>query len=184
MPAAMIAPGEYVVIAGGDAVLPGGVAVVRLEDGEIGRGLNNAGDVIRLMAPDGTVVDAMSYGDNRTVFDAPPAAPGPGETLGLREPGSEASLWSWAVTSRPSPGAANVFPVPASPPTPTGGGEERPAGTPRAIQLVEVETGSNGPSEITWVVLGGAIVAGAAGATWTLGPRLAGEVRRRWRRGC
>lgn len=182
--AAVVAPGGYVVVAGRDASFPEGVAVARVGDGEIGRGLNNAGDVIRLLAPDGTVVDAISYGDNRSVFDAPPPEPGSGETLGLRHPRADASSQSWGVTLGPSPGSANRFPAPASPTESTsGGGEERPEGTPRAVQLVEVETGGNGPSELTWMVLGGAIVAGAAGATWTLGPRLAGEVRRRWRRG-
>ena len=182
LPATVVAPGAYVVIAGREALLPDGVARVAVDDGEIGRGLNNTGDVIRLLAPDGTVVDAISYGDDRTVFDAPPAPPGAGETLGLREVTSEASSRSWASTIGPSPGSANTFPVPVSP-TATEPAPGGPASTPRAVQVVEIEEGGNGPGEIPWMMLGGAVVAGALASTWAIGPRVAGEVRRRLRRG-
>ena len=40
-------------------------------EGTIGNGLSNTGDVVRLSAPDGSLVDAMSYGTNTDAF-APP----------------------------------------------------------------------------------------------------------------
>ncbi|MFN8508906.1 MAG: hypothetical protein U0547_15255 [Dehalococcoidia bacterium] len=50
--------------------------VVRVPDGAIGRGINNGGDVLRLAAPDGREVDAISFGDNGEEFSPPPPAPG------------------------------------------------------------------------------------------------------------
>ena len=53
LPAVEVPPGGYVVIAAEMAVLPVNVLVARAPDGTIGNGLNNAGDVVRLISPAG-----------------------------------------------------------------------------------------------------------------------------------
>jgi hypothetical protein len=176
LPAASVPAGGYIVVAGKEAGFAEGVAVVRVPDGEIGRGLNNGGDVIRLIAPDGSAVDAISYGDNRTVFDAPPRAPGPGETLGLLNPEDAASSDGWALTDRPSPGAPNTFPVATS----VVAGERTPGSSPR--QPVEVIEGGNGSSKVPWVILGSLGGVGLLGA-WSAGRRGIAEIRKRFGRG-
>jgi len=109
--AAVVPAGGYAVVAAKAAVLPAGVLVVRVPDGAIGRGINNGGDVLRLAAPDGREVDAISFGGNGDEFSPPPPAPGEGETLGLRDPASERGPEGWAITLRPTPGAPNLFPA-------------------------------------------------------------------------
>lgn len=109
LPGVEVPPGGYVVVAAEAAVLPVNVLVVRAPDGTIGNGLNNAGDTVRLLSPAGEVVDALSFGENREVFDPPPAAAGSGATLGARAYEAVAGEGRWGVTLRPSPGSGNVF---------------------------------------------------------------------------
>ncbi len=111
LPGVEVPPGGYVVVAAEAAVLPVNVLVVRAPDGTIGNGLNNAGDTVRLLSPAGEVVDALSFGENREVFDPPPAAAGSGATLGARAYEAVAGGGRWGVTLRPSPGSGNVFAV-------------------------------------------------------------------------
>ncbi len=109
LPGVEVPPGGYVVVAAEAAVLPVNVLVIRAPDGTIGNGLNNAGDSIRLLSPAGEVVDALSFGENREVFDSPPAAAEPGATLGARAYEGVADAERWGVTLQPSPGGANAF---------------------------------------------------------------------------
>ncbi|MCK5119719.1 MAG: lamin tail domain-containing protein, partial [Candidatus Latescibacteria bacterium] len=62
-PGTHVAPGEYVVLFGGGA--PAGFAgQVFVDDGRIGNGLTNRGDVIRLIAPDGPdTIAVLTYSD-------------------------------------------------------------------------------------------------------------------------
>lgn len=194
LPAVEVPPGGYVVVAAEAAVLPVNVLVARVPDGAIGNGLNNSGDVVRLVSPAGTVVDALSFGENRDVFDSPPAAAGAGATLGARLPvgGGEGG---WAETLRPSPGGPNVLPEATSAPAAaasvaTVAAEEtavpRSGATRTAPQATlaplptrfEREPGSRTP----WIALGA--VAGASIVVTLAATRGAwGAVRGRLRRG-
>ena len=203
LPAVEVPPGGYVVVAAEAAVLPVNVLVARVPDGSIGNGLNNAGDVVRLVSPAGAVVDAVSFGENREVFDSPPAAAGPGATLGARlSDGGEAERWG--ETLRPSPGGPNVLPeatpaaaaaatvsteaggTAAAAPTSTVAGSTQTAGTPAGPTgtlaplptRFERESGSRTP----WIALGA--VAGASAVVTLAATRGAwGAVRGRLRRG-
>lgn len=161
-PAASVPPGGFVVIAGKSANFAPDTLVVRVADGEIGGGLNNAGDALRLVAPGGSEVDALSFGDDTSVFDRPPPAPDAGVTLGSRAPGADPDARNWAITERPTPGEPNVFPSGKSP-VPS-----RNATPPRAYAAdpdapdVAVHRGE-GDSPIPWIVLAGAAAAGGAG---------------------
>jgi hypothetical protein len=178
LPAAVVPPGGYAVIAGKSASFPPGVIAVTPADGEIGNGLGNTGDRLRLIAPGGTVVDDMSYGDNTSVFDPPPLAPPAGRTIGLLDPLADPGGDSWALTLTTTPGAPNVFPpqaqataTPAQTATPN-------ASDPGKPDLPLTETPGGG-SVAPWMILGGilGISAGMAGAAF--GPRIRRAVEAR-----
>jgi hypothetical protein len=162
LPGATVAPGGYLVVAGGDYVAPDGVPVVRVADGRIGFGLNNGGDVVRLRDPSGATVDEISYGENTAVFAEPPPAPSTGETIGLGTGG-------WHLTLRPTPGQPNEFALTEEPPAATSPSPTRAAvlstddqsrdddaASPPAID----PTDPGGSNPLPWLLLGG-----AAGAT-------------------
>ncbi len=153
-----VPPGGFVVVAGPSAVFAAGVHVVRVADGSIGNGLNNAGDTLRLVSPAGIEVDALSYGDSTSVFDPAPPAPSAGETLGARSPGAEPDASNWAITLRPTPGEPNQFPAVIVAGSSTGSpGEERSSDSaPRAAAVQQ----ASDSSPIPWIVLGGATAAG------------------------
>ncbi|NJD64764.1 MAG: lamin tail domain-containing protein [Chloroflexi bacterium] len=180
LPAAIVPPGGYVVIAGKSASFPPDVIVVTPADGDIGNGLGNTGDRLRLIAPGGTVVDEMTYGDNTSVFDPAPPAPPAGRTIGLLDPLADPGGDSWALTLTTTPGAPNVFPpraqeteIPALTSTPNASDPEPPA-----VPLSEESSG--GGSVAPWMVLGGilGISAGMAGAAFGPRVRRAIEARR------
>jgi parallel beta-helix repeat protein len=54
--------------------IPKGMTKIVLGDKRIGNGLANSGDRVILKDKEGNVVDAMSYGDDKTIFDNPPKA--------------------------------------------------------------------------------------------------------------
>ena len=109
LPARIIPAGGYAVITGRSVSLPATVVVVPVADGEIGGGLNNGGDAIHLVAPDGTEVDAMSFGDNLSVFQPAPVAPPAGRSLGVRDARGESDAANWQITDQPTPGRPNSF---------------------------------------------------------------------------
>jgi hypothetical protein len=185
LPSLVVPPGEYAIIAARETELPTDALVVRAPGGRIGFGLRNAGDAVLLYAPDGTLVDAMSYGDIDIYGPDQPPAPPKGETLGRDV--ESADPGPWRLTLRPTPGEANVFPElepepedeeqatpgatpDAATPTPTSGKSPSEAvlGESPSIQ----EGGSTSP--LAWVVLGAAIAAGVFG----LAPYVPRSVRR------
>jgi hypothetical protein len=172
LPAATVPPGGYVVVRGHSAVLPAGVLAVSPADGEIGNGLGNTGDRIRLVAPNGTVVDEMSYGDNTSIFDPAPQAPAAGRTIGLLDPLADPGGDSWALTSIDTPGAPNVFPPRAQATatlaltaTPNASDPDKPA-----VTLNEAPDG--GGSVAPWMILGGILGIGAGMAGAAFAPRI------------
>ena len=110
LPAIDVPPGGYVVVAGREAAFDRDIMVIRIEGGTIGSGLNNGGDVVRLMGPSGDVADSISYGDDATVLDPPPRAPSAGMSLSLVETDEGERLW--VVTGNPTPGSANKVDIP------------------------------------------------------------------------
>ena len=178
LPAAIVPPGGYIVVAGKSAALPPSATAVTPADGEIGNGLGNAGDRVRLLAPDGTVVDEMSYGDNTSVFDPPPLAPPAGRTIGLLDPLADPGGDAWALTFTITPGAQNVFPLPAKdtpPATPTASADD-----PHREPIPLTGTSRGGGSVAPWMILGGilGISVGMAGAALAPRIRKAIEARR------
>ena len=196
LPAVEVPAGGFVVVTAEAAMLPANALVVRVRDGVIGNGLNNAGDSVRLLSPQGEVVDAMSYGENRTVFAAPPKAAGAGATLGTASAAGADGRRRWGVTLRPSPGEPNEFAAPESAPTtatatarggqdapasstPSTGGGGAPAGataTPTATLPTRFERGTG--NQTPWIALGAAI---GAGSLLSLAA-LRGALRGLWRR--
>ncbi|GAB4326501.1 MAG: hypothetical protein Kow0010_09600 [Dehalococcoidia bacterium] len=189
IPEMTLGPGGYLVIAGPEAVFDEGVPVVRVADGRLGTGLNNTGDLVRLLAPDGTLIDGMSYGENSEVFDPPLPAAGPGETLGIRNPGGEGPA-NWTTMREPTPGGPNLFDEePHATETPMAAaatlfvpsrtlGTSPTAGNSAPQRVIEEREGSMLP----WLVLAAASGAGAVGATMAArraAPRILERVRRR-----
>lgn len=111
LPAAVVPPRGFVVVAGRSATFPTDVLVARVTDGELGSGLNNGGETVRLFAPTGEEVDAISFGSDTSLFDPAPPAPGAGQTLGALSPSADSAADNWAVTDRPTPGEVNTFPA-------------------------------------------------------------------------
>ena len=88
--------GARVVFAAG--ALSGVEGDVRVLDGRIGNGLNNDGDVVRLIGPDGTVADSVEYGTGAL------PAPAAGASLAL-------SPRVWVVNETPTPAGERVTPA-------------------------------------------------------------------------
>lgn len=184
IPETTLDPGAYVVVAGPEAAFATDVPVVRIADGRIGNGLNNAGDLVRLLGPDGTLVDSMSYGENTGAFDPPLPVAAPGETLGIRDPRG-AGPDNWALTLRATPGEPNLFiedPTETASPS-VRGADDGPSPAARATadlgsnEVQEVDDGSIVP----WLLLaaaGGAGATGAAMATRRIAPGILQRVRR------
>jgi len=178
LPALVVPSGGYVLVAGKSVPAIPAIAIVHVTDGAIGAGLNNSGDTLRLVSPDGAEVDALSYGDDTTIYDPPPPAPRPGTTLGVRVPGADPAADNWALTDRPSPGMPNIFPIPAvnnAKTTPTASNDAVAGDLP-------VRDGENRPSAIPWVALGIAAGAGIMGLGLA-GKRTWPDFRQRMKRG-
>ena len=88
--------GARVVFAAG--ALSGAAGDVRVLAGRIGNGLNNDGDVVQLIGPDGTVVDSVEYGTGAL------PAPAAGASLAL-------SPRVWVVNETPTPAGDRVTPA-------------------------------------------------------------------------
>ncbi len=123
LPGGIVAPGAYVTIGGSAEAADGAVDVV-LEDGRIGNGLANRGDVVTLRDPVGRVVDEVDY-------RAPP--------IPLPEVGRSIALSGdvWVLNAVPSPGSDGVTPPPAEaePPAPS----QTPAPVPPGDDVAKEE---------------------------------------------
>ena len=133
-----IEPGERVVFAADQMAAAAGE--VRLLGGAIGNGLNNDGDTLQLIAPDGTVVEAVEYGGPQL------PTPAAGTSLAV-------TPQVWVVNQTPSPGGAEVSPALQAPNVAAGPVERSPA-PPAPIGELEADGGIN-----PWMV----VAAGLAG---------------------
>jgi hypothetical protein len=163
LPSVVILPGAYLVLAGASALFEPAVHTGRVADGELGNGLANGGDVIRLIGPSGVVVDAVSYGENASVFREPPPAPGSNQTIGTASGERPAIATDWSITLRPTPGEPNVFaapqavagvstPGPAASPEARQGGNDEDLPSP-SVQVEDDDDGGGGYGP--WIILGG-----------------------------
>ena len=89
-------------------------------EGSIGNGLSNTSDVVRLLAPDAAIVDAMSYGENTAAF-APPCPDVPAGRSLARVPAwnDTDTAADWAPQAIPNPGGPGAGSVLTPTPTPT-----------------------------------------------------------------
>ena len=112
LPTLTLAPDEIALVGASASIsttydLSGQVVALR---GSIGAGLNNGGDALMLRDGAGTTIDALSWGDNTTVFD--PAAPDGAEGASLlREPpdGDTDSAADWLAQADAIPHGAVVI---------------------------------------------------------------------------
>ena len=137
-----IEPGQRVVFAAGQ--LPAAEGEIRLLNGRIGNGLNNDGDILRLIAPDGTVAVSVEYGGPEL------PVPAAGASLAL-------TPRVWVVNSSPSPGGDAVVPAleaaaPALQPI------ERSPAPPAPIGELRASEGIN-PWMVVSAGLGGLLIA-------------------------
>ena len=106
--------------AGFTARYPGFAGLLALVDGSIGNSLGNDGDRVMLVAPDGRVVDAVSWGQDASAF-APPVDHVPaGHSIERRQAGLDRDTADdWVDNESPSPGAPiaprSIAPDKASP---------------------------------------------------------------------
>jgi hypothetical protein len=165
LPAYSLAPGAFVVVAGRDAVFGPSVPLLRIPGGTIGSGLNNAGDAVRLVAPDGSLASSLSYGEDATAGPRAPRAPAAGEALALDPDGR------WRVALRPTPGEANAFAAAAAPPPPSRTPADARAATawgdgPTPVALLEFAGTRTDGSSWLWPL---SLAASAAAAALGLG---------------
>ena len=85
--------------------LPANVVIVPIEDGRIGNGLANSGDRLLLLDPNGSAVDGLSWGTDRSIMSL--SSPADGESLSRSEAGAPFQV------GVPSPGERGL---PAPPP--------------------------------------------------------------------
>ncbi|MFN2250622.1 MAG: lamin tail domain-containing protein [Anaerolineae bacterium] len=113
--------GEYAVVAASEGfaeLFPGYDGRVVTLGGSIGNGLGNSGDRVLLLAPDDTVVDAMSYGDDAEVLNPPAAGVGGGHSLERVPAGADTDTAAdWVDQPSPSPGRGASMERPTEPPT-------------------------------------------------------------------
>jgi hypothetical protein len=128
--AVVLGPGGSLVVAG--ALADTGSAAVVQRVPAIGNGLANSGDRLALVAADGSVVDALSYGSDTTYADPeqPIVAPRPGHSIERRF-ATDGTLVEVAHLEIPTPGVAVILPA--------GAADHDPPGE------VAAETGFNAP---------------------------------------
>lgn len=106
-----IPAGGFGVVKGstGTAVVPGAAVTILLDNANIGSGLNDPGDLVRLKTSSGTVVDQMNYGNDISgIFTSPPLAPGSGKSLARSPNGVDTNTGAdWVVDATPSIGSGN-----------------------------------------------------------------------------
>ncbi|HID87174.1 MAG TPA: hypothetical protein EYP55_07310, partial [Anaerolineae bacterium] len=131
LPVESIPPGSFLVIAASPeffANFPDHAGPIAfLADGTIGNGLANDGDRLILRDDQGTIIDALSYGDDTSVFDPPCPDVAPGHSLERSPAGHDTDRADDFVDqAAPSPGQ----PIPPATPTP------QPSPTPTPIPVV------------------------------------------------
>jgi hypothetical protein len=127
--------------------------VVRVS-GRIGNGLGNDGDALRLVAPNGTVADAVSWGaDSSALYPSIDDAP-EGHSLERRTPGVDTNTAAdFVANARPSPGGAFVPFDDVGPP-------------PAAGAVEAIGDGASSYGWLAWAAMAASAVALAAALGW------------------
>jgi hypothetical protein len=131
---AQLEPGEFLVVAATDQFRENfpdfAGRVITSPTGLIGNGLRNSGDQLVLFDLDGAVVDGLSWGDNRAVFDPPAAVVAPGHSLERIPFGSDTGRADdFQDQWQPSPGIGVTEVAPTLTPTPRGSSTPTPTET-------------------------------------------------------
>ena len=160
-----VMPSGYLIIAG-EGFLPDSIGTAYvMESGEIGNGLANDGDRALLVDSSGRLVDALSFGDDSSVFRPPVSSASAGSSLARRlgavDTGSAEDFQEAAPT--PGRGLANLPDAEAEAPTP----DAEPQPTQDVAAVEEEEDDGLG---IWWVF------AGLIGAGIALGGSLVGSI--------
>nr|MCU0509519.1 lamin tail domain-containing protein [Anaerolineae bacterium] len=123
LPEIAMGPGGFAVIAARldsfRAVYPDFAGVLIALEGSIGNGLSNTGDSVKLIAPDGAVVDAMSYGSDKSAFDPACKSVKAGQSLGRLDASDTNTAADWVTQAEPAPGRPSVLATPTPTATPT-----------------------------------------------------------------
>jgi hypothetical protein len=125
LPETEIGAGERIIIAARAARFqeryPAYAGALLALEGNIGNGLSNTGDSVKLIAPDGSIIDAMSYGSDKTVFDPACKDVKAGQSLGRLDAADSDTSEDWAAQEEPGPGEPSriVAPTPTRTATPT-----------------------------------------------------------------
>ncbi|MBC7242569.1 MAG: lamin tail domain-containing protein [Anaerolineae bacterium] len=141
LPAFVLPSGGFVVIVGSRqaflADYPGFAGLlIELGDAELGNGLNNAGDALILRDPVGRPVDALSYGDDASVFATPCPLVAAGHSLEREPAGWDTDRADdFVERETPSPGGTPA-PTPTLTPTSTYTVTATPSVTPTATPSV------------------------------------------------
>ena len=154
VPAPAIIPAMGFLVVRGPSTGAGGTAAIAVADGEIGSGLANDGDIVRLLNPDGEVVDTVAYGADASSLPAP----GTGRTLAR-----DLETGEWATKVRPSPGAATE--------RATENGSVAPLGS-----LDNSLAPERSPQRAPWIILGVCVALGVFSVPFALA-RLRREMR-------
>jgi len=170
--AARIPAGGYGVIMTNPGSLPG-VLGIAFAEGDAHGGLGRTGDELHLFSPDGTEVDAISYGDNASIFDPAPIAPEPGETIGLLDPQADHDGADWVRTDHPTPGKANSFAAIAP---------NEPAAAARSGAAARERSGEPSAT-VVWIALGTLVAAGLGGTAAYSQRRRLDSIAQKVRRG-
>jgi hypothetical protein len=163
LPDLVLQPGVSLVLAGPRAVVPEASAF--RPAGGLSNGLGNSGDRLALIAPDGRIIDALSYGSDTTYDNPPLPAPGAGRSL-RRYFGDDGTYAGFEVSDTPSPGRIEPpsAQLQATPGVSTSGGT-----------TISFESEGDGSSRTSWIVLAGLGTAALA----ALGGQRLRELRRR-----
>ncbi|MGC8780040.1 MAG: lamin tail domain-containing protein, partial [Anaerolineae bacterium] len=127
IPPTTLGPGQFLVIAAQESAFreryPGFIGNLVGLSSPIGNGLANTGDRVILADDRGTIVDAISYGNDKTFLDPPcPTVPEGSSLTRLRPWQDSDSAADWVANGSPDPGGGNTpTPMPtAGLPTTTG----------------------------------------------------------------
>ncbi len=103
-----LGPRQFIVIAASDSIrttFPEFEGQLIVLGGRLGNALGNDGDSLQLVDPTGAVVDAISWGWDRSVLDPPILDVPAGHSIERRTAGADSdSANDWADTLSPSPG--------------------------------------------------------------------------------
>ncbi|MFZ1406225.1 MAG: lamin tail domain-containing protein, partial [Anaerolineae bacterium] len=176
LPTLVLTPGAFLILAASPtdflAHYPAVTApIIAIADGQIGNGLGNTGDLLRLSDGAGRLVDALSWGDNTAVFD--PSAPDvvPGHSLARRDPAVDTDRAAdWFDEASPSPGRGPVFVTPTPTNTPEGTPTSTPTpATPLTVVINEIAWGGTlASASDEWMELFNPGPAAVDLAGWTL----------------